>query len=391
MNGHPHRGFWPYFLHGALYVLAAAGLTYWLHEIGVFDRWENSNLDRFLFAKKPSQSNDVVLVVIDEDDYRREFKSRSPLAAQGIFSIIKAILQGNPKVVGVDLDTSQWVLEGTPATTLRSLIAQWTNVVWARDGWTENGHFQMAPVLGDDPTDICFGLPALRVDDDGIVRRFFPAYNPADNAPGFSTTLARLYNTKGEVNCKSSGAPIAESSEEQGRLINFLGSKGNFRKLTASSILALANTQEWRKTSEVAGRTVLLGGTYRAARDRFSTPVGAMDGVEILAHIVQTEIGKPLGEAPAWVYVIADIALGLTLLAVLYPLHPVWRTIALLGSFLLAILASFFLFQASSYFFSFVPIIGGVFVHHVIEQHFESRELRRENEELRSKLGHRRH
>jgi CHASE2 domain-containing sensor protein len=390
MRGHPHRGFWPYFLHGALYVLAAAGFTYWLHDMGVFDRWENSNLDRFLFAKKPSQSNDIVLVVIDEDDYRSEFKSQSPLAAQRVVNIIGAIQKGKPEVIGVDLDTSQWVLDETPPT-LRSLIAQWKNVVWARDGWTENGHFQMAPVLGDDPTDICFGLPALRVDDDGIVRRFFPVYNPADNAPGFSTTLIRLFNARGETSCKSGGAPIAESNAEQGRLINFLGPKDNFRKLTASSVLAMAKIEEWQKTSEVAGKIVLLGGTYRAARDRFSTPVGAMDGVEVLAHIVQTEIAKPLGEAPAWVYVVADIALGLTLLAVLYTLPPVWRTIALLSSFLLAILASFFLFQISSYFFSFVPIIGGVFVHHVIEQHFESRELRRENQELRSKLGHRSH
>ena len=51
-----------------------------------------------------------MLVVIDEDDYRSVFKSQSPLAAQGIFNIIQAILKGNPKVVGVDLDTSQWVL-----------------------------------------------------------------------------------------------------------------------------------------------------------------------------------------------------------------------------------------------------------------------------------------
>ena len=253
------------------------------------------------------------------------------------------------------------------------------------------GVFRWPPYWATTRPTFVLGLPALRVDDDGIVRRFFPVYNPADNAPGFSTTLIRLFNGEGETNCKSSGSPIAGSSEEQGRLINFLGSKDNFHKLTASSILALANTQEWQKTSEVAGKIVLLGGTYRAARDRFSTPVGAMDGVEVLAHIVQTEIGKPLVEAPAWVYVVADIALGLTLLAVLYLLPPVWRTVALLSSFLLAILASFFLFQTSSYFFSFVPIIGGVFVHHVIEQHFESRELRRENQELRSKLGHRGH
>jgi CHASE2 domain-containing sensor protein len=395
MKGHPHRGFWPYFLHGALFVLAAAGLTYWLHDRGVFDRWENNNLDRMLFIKAPHQSDKIVLVVIDEDDYRSQFKSRSPLAAEGVINIIDAILKGKPKVVGVDLDTSQWVLEENatgepvaPPMTVDSQIARLEKVVWARDGWTENGHFQMASVLGDDPTDICFGLPALRVDDDGIVRRFFPAYNPADNAPGFSSTLIHYTN---RASCKSNGAPIAGSSEEQGRLINFLGSRDNFRKLTASSILALAKIPEWQNNSDVAGKIVLLGGAYRAARDRFSTPVGAMDGVEVLAHVVQTELGKPLGEAPAWVYVVADITVGLALLAALYHLPPVWRTIGLLSSFLLAIIASFLIFQGSSYFFSFVPVVAGVLVHHVIEQHFESRELRRENQELRSKLAHRGH
>jgi CHASE2 domain-containing sensor protein len=397
MRGHPHRGFWPYFLHGALFVFAAAGLTYWLHDMGVFDRWENNNLDRFLFTKKPSQSKEIVLVVIDEDDYRGEFESKSPLAAQRVVHIIEAIRKGKPEVIGVDLDTSQWILgenaigkpDANPMKVDRKEIAGWHNVVWARDGWTENGQFQMAPVLGDDPTDICFGLPALRLDDDGVVRRFLPVYNAAGEAPGFSTTVIRLSNAKGEASCKIAGAPaFVGSSGEHERLINFLGSRDSFRKLTASSILALANTEEWQKNSDVDGKIVLLGGTFRAARDRFSTPVGALDGVEVLAHILETEL-HPLEEAQPWHYVAADVALGLVLLVGLYPLAPVWRIVGLLSSFVLAIFASYLVFQTSSYFFSFVPVIAGVRVHQVIEQYFEGRELKRENQELRSKLARR--
>ena len=385
--------FWPYSLRGALIVLAASGLTFWFHHIGLFDRWENDNLDRWLLTQQPRQSEDIVLVVIDEDDYRTMFGSASPLKTEGVLGIIRAIAAGKPKVVGVDLDTSQWATKDELKQVKQFKDEQikggitFPQVVWARDGWTENGQFQMAPVLGDDPQDICYGLPALRVDGDGIVRRFFPVYSPAGEAPGFSTAVKRLY--QGGQNCNNTAAGSGGHSEENERLIDFLGSRDSFRRLTAGAIVRLSKIKEWQTHSDFNGKIALLGGAYRAARDRHATPVGMMDGVEILAHAIQTELpGQPtLTEANPAVYLAADIAFGLTLVVGLYRLSAVWRIMALLGSVPLAILASLLMFNTAGYFFSFVPVIAGVRIHQVIEQYFEGRELRQENQELRHKLA----
>src|SRR5688572_907223 len=46
--------------------------------------------------------SEVVVVLIDDNDYKQLFQATSPLKPEMLQSLISAIAKGNPKVIGVD-------------------------------------------------------------------------------------------------------------------------------------------------------------------------------------------------------------------------------------------------------------------------------------------------
>ncbi len=128
----------------------------------------------------------------------------------------------------------------------------------------------------------------------------------------------------------------------------------------------------------LAGRIVLLGGTYKAGRDSYATPVGMVAGVEILGQAVLTALEGPIHEAGRdliWF----DISLGLALvvLSLRYPRLAAAINIALL---LLLIPISGWLFRSFAFFLDAIPVQIGVLLHStlhpVLESKMESRERR---------------
>jgi CHASE2 domain-containing sensor protein len=378
MTAAAHRPrFWTSFGFGALIVLAAAGLTYGLHRGGFFERWENDqNIDRWLRFKeqRPHMSKYLTLVLIDDADYKSAFKGASPLDAQRVLDVIEAIHQGNPKVIGVDLDTTHWTEKDA------ARASKIPNVVWARDGWEERGKLEMENLLGGFYGEqTCFGLPAVQVDDDGVVRRYSQSYPVGDRIlPAFPEAVAAIAERKPCPEAEPAAKVPAESGEG-GIRINFLGQGLAFPRLPSSAVVQLAKTSEWRSHSDVEGRTVLLGGVFRAARDRYVTPVGLMDGVAIIAHIVESELsGDKIREADHELHLLADIALGLVLVTIFYFVEGWWKLAVILIAVSLVILVSFWLLQSTAYFFSFVPVLGGVLLHEFIESVVENKKLRDE-------------
>ncbi len=373
--------FWPYFGLGALLVFAAAGTTHLLHHYGAFERWENDNLDRWLLAKPAQLVKDIMLVVIDDADYEGpEFHGTSPLQAGRVIDVLEAIAKGHPKVIGVDLDTSHWTEDEAKR------ASRISNVVWARGGWEEGGSLKLDKLLGGFYTeDTCFGLPAVQLDDDGIVRRYSRTQQVGERiVPSFPVVVAEKSSQKEWEPCKAGGT--AHESEEAGVLINFLGQGLSFRRLTSSAIVQLAKTREWQNEPDVRDKIVLVGGVFRAARDRYVTPLGMMDGVNIAALETYGELSKPASEASPWKYMAADITLGLLLVAAFYIVPSPWRLAVIMATIALVVLVSFTLFYTRAFFFSFVPILAGVIVHEGLESSIERRSLERENKELHAEL-----
>jgi CHASE2 domain-containing sensor protein len=361
---HPRR-FLPYFLRGAAVVVAAALLTTGLHFVHFFDRWENDNLDRWFMSKPPAQSNEVVLVQIDEADYQQLFQSRSPLASNEVMRLLDVIASAGPKVIGVDLDTSNW----SPADLERKRPMP---VIWASE------------VPSASAAGVCFASPALEPEKaDAVVRRYLLVTpGPLGPRPSFSAAVASAALT-GIACAPQHGGEHADHGDSQ--FINFLGRRLSFRKISAGALLKLQGTPA--VAEDLGGKIVLLGGSYGSARDRYRTPVGQMDGLEILAHAVETRLHGSIGHPTPVRFFLADVFIGLCLVAIgFYVPHWASLTLAAVVVPLLAIAASLIAFQTFAYFASFIPVVAGVVCHEGLEHFLEFHQLKRENLELRRAL-----
>jgi len=245
----------------------------------------------------------VAVVRITDTDYAGLFGARSPLDPAALQRLLAAVMQGRPRLVGVDIDTSDPAFRGL------NVPLAWANrIVWARGavvlcGCAAEGECGVAvPVsqprryrycaAGEDgalaPLDFlggrntgAWGLASLRYDEDGTVRRFWPAVAmPRDTYPTFAHTLAR----------RAGASPSAEP--DRARFIQYqpLGSTAVF---TASQVMAWA--RENPNYDALRGRIVIVGGSYWSARDVSPTPLGPMPGVDIHANVVESELG---GRAP---------------------------------------------------------------------------------------------
>lgn len=358
---------------GSAIVVAAAAITSALHDTSFFRRLENSNLDTWLLAKKPVVSQDIFVVLVTDDDYRNLFHATSPLDQRQLQKIAGAIAKSGARLIGVDFDTSEW----DPALTKE--LPRDVPVVWAREAEESGGGLRLEKVLGGDGHGVCFGLPSYVPDDDGVIR----AYNSEfEGIPSFGKSAAGGCRSEHEAGVHP---------HEHAKTINFLGNRLSFDHLPAGALLALAETAEWRKQNPLRGKIVLLGGAFKAARDQFPTPVGRMDGVDILAHTIASELpGGEMRHLNKSAFFAMDLVLGLLLVTGTWFLPRAW---ALLITFLflplLAFAASWLAFQSAGYFASFVPVLAGVFIHELIEHVREHRELLRECEELKRELQQR--
>lgn len=355
---------------GFCVVLAATLLTYLLHD--ALHGMETANLDRWLRVRAGKPSSTIALVAITDQNYAEMFKATSPLNQAAVESILAAAAAAGPKLIVVDLDTSHWTQPKTsyPAP-----------VLWAQDVWeVERGAQRCLAVgkaLGGDAGAVQHGLPAFRPAQDGIVRDFLREVKDecGFRAPSLVTRAVEL----------AAWSPDAHEAANEER-INFLGQRYSFPTLSAHAVLRLAESKDWLAANELKGKLVILGGTFRAARDKYRTPVGYLDGMEVLAHAIESA-RRPIAELGKFTFALIDLLIGMALVYLTWRVsHWVSLPVMFLGIPAVAVLASFAVFHTSGYFASFVPVVAGVFVHELLEHVLHHRHLVHENRQLRAQL-----
>jgi len=119
---------------------------------------------------------------------------------------------------------------------------------------------------------------------------------------------------------------------------------------------------------------VLIGGTYKGARDVYRTPLGEMAGVDLLAQAVETDLHEGIQETGELWKLLIDMLAG-ALVIVLWKSRALARSMSVRTFFLasLAVLGlgfgifSKYLFRHGIWLDS-VAIVIGVFVHQVWEE-----------------------
>jgi len=340
-------------------LLLATVLTFVLSQVGALQKLETTALDVQTRLLATAPDSEVAIVRITDEDYRdaKLFKNKSPLDPTILKKLIEAIRRGSPRAIAVDLDTSA-------AQFATMEVPQYNPpIVWGRTAVFSNKEqkFYLFEVLGsqEQPS----GLIVLKLDPDAAVRRYQRLFS-TKKAP-FPSFAWQVLKQKPDPRI----AKLPEDSEE--RFIKFANYPDNTHpiSLPASQVLSVSEEEGWKTNSPLRDKIVLLGGDY-AAQDEHNTPVGWMLGVEVWAHVIDTEL-QGGGPQPAGRVVIAVLQIlnGLVLL-VLFQLYRLGHAvlISILSIPLLALLCSFIAFWSLAQWAYFLPVLLAVLLQQVYDQ-----------------------
>lgn len=242
-----------------------------LHEFAA----ESQDLLMRLHAQ-PKESH-VAVVMIGDEEYEQEFKKNGALDAAKLQELIQALARGKPKVIGVDIDTSDsryrdfQLTEGLPP------------IVWVR-GVYEAGEEKPTPrdVLGGKDSqfnDESHSGLYLLYDLNKVTRLYQREIETTEGEqPSFPWSVVKQFDPKIEEQRRATTDRL---------IINFAGAQPE--ELSASQILKVADESWWPDNKQIKDKIVLVGVSY-LGQDRHETPLGEMQGVGNMAAVIETEL-----------------------------------------------------------------------------------------------------
>jgi len=382
--------FWPHVGVGLVAVLVAAIATFVLENTRLMRALEMINLDALLISQNGTASTKVALVDIDALDYKQFFNRTSPLEPECVKGIIEAIAKSGARAIIVDLDTSDWSTLDLPQW-LSSKSMMHTPVVWARaissesvpDAHLEDVVGRNGAALINDPTNasICWGVPEV-LDSGGLIRSYhsYVALRD-DSAPSLARAAVLAYEAEPfpasleaatgqrQGNC----ALLAQDARPGDLRLKILKYGHRFPRYHARDVLNVAGEPAY---NALKGKIVVLGGTFPEAKDAYWTPIGRRDGAEILENAIEAESsGSTVHEPSSLSLALVEITLGMVIVLATYPFRRRLITTVMVLSITAALVfvLCFLLYESTSYFFSFAPLLVGLLIHEEIVGRHEPR------------------
>jgi len=322
--------------------------------------FESAQLDSWLLLKQPRKPEHIILVIIDESDYADLFMAASPLDSSQVKRILDAILAGQPRVVGFDIDTAAQSFKGL------TIPIPPPSVVWAEDalsGNSEDGSLEPLGALGGKRSGILSGLALFPQDADGVVRRYLSCFETTrGRMPSFPiAVLEAARGRRVECSHRSRAAEV---------ILNFAGDRLAFHRLRASDVIEGAKGSAWTNQGPLRDKIVLVGGAYRAARDEYITPLGPMTGVELAAAALESEsLGGGIRPINKGIFLAFELLVGVVVIL----LHVYFQTSRAVLFSLTAIVVGTFLsswvaFATLAYWINGIPVLVAVLLHQLYEQ-----------------------
>jgi CHASE2 domain-containing sensor protein len=302
------------------------------------------------------ESKNVVIVAISSSDYQQLFSSMSPLDSLELHKIIDAIAKGNPKVIGVDIDTSQARFKGLASK------PEWPPVIWARTSIPiGNGRFKAQPILGG--TESALSAIVLMLSKDNEVRTYLrQVVTDRGVLDSFPVAVANAYRSP-----TVAASSVPSETQQSARLLEFWGASNKryrFATYDAAVVLKGAKGSEWQTNGVLAGKIVLLGGTYD--RDWYHTPIGVMSGVELLGEAVETELNGGGVPPPSELLLFCvNILVGVVIILIYQELgFGLGAMINLVAIFLVPPVLSITFFSTARYWGIFMPMPIAFLIQH---------------------------
>jgi CHASE2 domain-containing sensor protein len=273
---------------GSIIVLAMLG-TYLLSLSGALHGIENWLL-KIELSLGPRAESSIKIVMISDVGYQNLFGGKSPLNQNKLHDLIDAIARSNPKVIAVDIDTSD------PSFHAFKVEPSWRKkVVWERDisAASQDQERQMQPLDilgGQDQKDRISGIPVLLDDPEDKVTRYYTQCVETKFArepvPSFVTAVTAAFLDK----IAQLTSICAQPNATKPILIRYSLDES---ALLAARVIELSDKKSGKEPAipSLEHQLVLLGGDYLYS-DRHFTPLGVKPkpGVLILANAIQTEL-----------------------------------------------------------------------------------------------------
>ncbi len=380
-------------LHHVLALVIITIVILLLEQTSILEGVESLGFDRMARSYPAKVSQDIYLVEITDDDYRTHFKDTSPLDPKKLALLLHRIHDLHPKTLGVDLDTEDPKVLNDPE---MKNLRQYRDIIWAvvpevDSSESERGvnqSFVLAPSAGD----FRFGsraLPTFPRDSDGVVRRFRDGYRAT--LDGRPQELASL----GCALAHNDGSASECTENPKVRRFSLVGSNQTFKTVDADEFLGddYKSREKARRASgdqtasPLAGKIVLVGGNYRAARDSYVTSAGERPGIEVIADAAQSYLpgGKSILEAPWWASGLFDLLIGTGVIFLYWFFRlktAFWLN--LLAAPVAAMAISFVVFLFVHYWLAFAPVLFGMMLHHLYDHIEQLDELDKAGDEEKS-------
>jgi CHASE2 domain-containing sensor protein len=395
-----------------------------LEAIGLLTGPELWILDHALLPSR-TPSPEIHLVEITQADYVRWFGSTSPMKPEPILGLIDAIVARKPRVIGVDIDTRDWgPLESipcslanrqeilfpdvpenkggaehahgsatvkAPAADLHDAVTKGLHcfipsegpaIIWAEIPANDKEPFKLGRVLGQDPEKVLLsmgispdepqtviGIPRFPMDPDNVVRGYRGDYE-IEGLSGRMNSLARAV-------AEQYSPALAVTKHEV--LFNFAGKVGAENYATTDAGLFLRGecidnrffAERFKNECQDAGhpelpylinKIVLVSGAFDTASDTHSTPMGDINGVELLAQAIDSDLhGGGIRLLPWPIGALLDL-LASTFVVYLYFRMKSWPFYGFLlgwGIAIVAVLMCFVLVRFKLAWLNVVPVVVG--------------------------------
>jgi len=242
------------------------------------------------------------------------------------------------------------------------------------------------------PPEWVAGLTTLIHDGDDVLRHYKQAFKTAAERPGAgcecSGPLMPTLSRAAAAAYDPTLPPMKlhdDDGEPEALLLNWRADRWFTKRFPASQVLRGFDQDWWKEAAKpMEGKIVLIGGTFRDSRDDRRTPAGEMTGVEVMAHIIESELaGAGMAQFHHIYSWLIDLVFALALTAVNLAFRSATRrrlAVNALMVFALPLVASWAMYRFSVYWASLAPVTAGVFLH---QWHERAKHL-----ELRSEAAH---
>lgn len=376
-------------------IIAIAFLTVLGETIGLFRALETPALDA-LIRVNPLTIQHTLVVDITDSDYKRFFNERSPLDADKLSEILNAVSEAETSLIVVDIITADKTFK-----TLRSHNFHGRKILWAQDAnpileqtsqsddaAKDSDVLKVEAVLGDPQTDPPeTGIAVLWPDSDGVVRRY-PRMVKTYSRDAFE---GRNFAYKPTLPWRAimDACEVPPSEEKEDIMFDFCSAPTHYPGEQASDIVdSLAKKKnQWLDIAK--GQIVIVGGNFGASRDKYATPLGMVDGDKLIALAIESYKQKgPIKPPPEWVMFLSDICCGIIFTAFALMLSTPYLVALALVAPLLGMIFSFYTFHAWSMWFTFIPVIVGIYLHLIYDHLREHAKLLRELNEMKARTRH---